>query len=126
MGAQFSATSHVVASLFPRRPDTLTDGQTSGRTDQTEATLAAVGCVCVCVSLVLPRLAHRQDVGVVVGGDLQACASHLIGGTGARKCCVITPEQMRSLPVDHPQAHQTAPQGGWLFKPAKLYLNYRR
>lgn len=47
----------------------------------------------MCVSLVLPCLAHRQDVGVFVGADLQACASRLIGGTATRKCCVITAER---------------------------------
>lgn len=56
-------------------------------------------CVCVCVSLVLPCLAHRQDVGGVVGGDLQACASRFIGRTLSRKRYVMTPEQMRFTQV---------------------------
>lgn len=56
-------------------------------------------CVCVCVSLVLPWLAHRQDVGGVVGGDLQACASCFIGRTLSRKRYVMTPEQMRFMQV---------------------------
>lgn len=51
-----------------------------------------------CVSLVLPCLARRQDVGVVVGGDLQAPASCLCRGPASRKCYVITPEQL--LQVD--------------------------
>lgn len=51
-----------------------------------------------CVSLVLPCLACRQDVGVMVGGDLQAPASRLCRGPASRKCYVITPEQL--LQVD--------------------------
>lgn len=54
--------------------------------------------VSLCVSLVLPCLARRQDVGVMVGGDLQAPASRLCGGPASRKCYVITPGQL--LQVD--------------------------
>lgn len=87
--------SSVCSLMCPRRPAARTDGETSGRGEGALALLlrkryrsnaqklneclTAVG-VCSCVSLVLPRLARRQDVGVVVGGDLKADTSRLIGG----------------------------------------------
>lgn len=64
----------------------------------TEAKLVLLECVSVCVSLVLPCMACRQDVGVMVGGDLQAPASCLFSGPASRKYYVIIPEQL--LQVD--------------------------